>query len=168
LQRIGLDLILEEEQLLTKRVLTGISQIEGSRIFGIKDPSSPGFAQKGGVIAFELKGMFANKVARELAERGGIGVRYGCHCAHLLVKHLLKVPPALEKFQIIIATIFHSVVFPGMARVSLGIGTSEEDIDTLIKVLIRISQKQGTTGQKGIKQQMNDFVTAVARRVYSD
>ncbi len=167
LQRVGLDLIREEEQALTRRALRGLSQIEGLRIFGINDPDSPMFAWKGGVIVFEMKGMFANKVAKELAERGGIGIRYGCHCAHILVKYLLNVPPWLERFQRIIATLFHSVVFPGMARVSLGIGNSEEDIDTLIKVVGEIAKRPQAGKQVNIRQQLNDYSSAAAQRVYN-
>ena len=95
LQRIGLDVIQEEEQALTGRALRGLAQIPGLKIYGIKDPDSPRFAQKGGVIVFGLKGIMANRVAKELAEQGGIGVRYGCHCAHLLIKRLLNIPPLL-------------------------------------------------------------------------
>ena len=45
-------------------------------------------------------------MAKELAEQGGIGVRSGCHCAHLLVKRLLDIPPLLEQFQGLILTLF--------------------------------------------------------------
>ena len=109
LQRIGLDVIQEEEQALTGRALRGLAQIPGLTIYGIKDPDSPRFAQKGGVIVFRLEGIMANRVAKELAERGGIGVRYGCHCAHLLIKHLLNIPPLLEQFQGLILTLFPQV-----------------------------------------------------------
>ncbi len=79
LQRIGLDVIQEEEQALTGRALRGLAQIPGLKIYGIQDPDSPRFAQKGGVIVFGLKDIMPNRVAKELAEQGGIGVRYGCH-----------------------------------------------------------------------------------------
>ncbi|MDQ1296287.1 MAG: cysteine desulfurase / selenocysteine lyase, partial [Bacteroidota bacterium] len=79
LQRIGPDIIREEEQSLTERALRGLSQIEGLTIYGIKDPGAHKFPLKGGVIVFSLKNKFSNVVAKELAEQGGIGVRYGCH-----------------------------------------------------------------------------------------
>jgi selenocysteine lyase/cysteine desulfurase len=167
LQRIGLDLIREEEQTLTRRALRGLSQIQGIRIYGIKDPNSARFAQKGGVIVFDFKNIFSNKVAKELAERRGIGVRYGCHCAHILIKHLVGVGPLLERFQRLIATLFSKVRFPGLARVSLGIGNSEEDVDTLIHVLSNIARQPRAPEQLNIKQQMNDFVRAAAQRVYT-
>ncbi len=106
LQRIGLDLIREEEQALTGRALRGLARIPGLEIYGVQDPDSPRFAQKGGVIVFGLKAMMANRVASELAERGGIGVRYGCHCAHLLVKHLVGIHPLLAQFQGLIVSLF--------------------------------------------------------------
>jgi len=167
LQRIGLDLIREEEQTLTARALRGLSQIQGIRIYGVKDPDSPRFAQKGGVIVFDFKNIFSNKVAKELAERRGIGVRYGCHCAHILIKHLVGVGPLLERFQRLIATLFSKVRFPGLARVSLGIGNSEEDVDTLIHMLSKIARQPQALIRSDIQQQMNDFVMSAAQKVYT-
>jgi selenocysteine lyase/cysteine desulfurase len=167
LQRIGLDLIREEEQVLTRRALHGLAQIAGLRIFGIKDPDSPRFAQKGGVIVFELKNIMANKVAKELAERGGIGVRYGCHCAHLLIKHILNINPLLAQLQGVILTLFPKIRLPGLTRVSLGIGNSNEDVDTLIHVLGKIARQPRPLVQKNIQRQMNDFARAAAQRVYT-
>ena len=167
LQRIGLDLIREEEQALTTRALRGLAQIEGLRIYGIKDPGSPRFVQKGGVIVFDLKGILAPRVAKELAERGGIGVRSGCQCAHILIKHILGVPPALERFQRLIQKLFPILRFPGLVRVSLGIENSEEDVDTFIQALGKITRLQKTGVHSDIKQQMKDFTMAATERVYT-
>jgi selenocysteine lyase/cysteine desulfurase len=182
IQRIGLDLIREEEQALTGRALRGLAQIAGLRIYGIKDPGSPRFAQKGGVIVFSLKGIFAHEVAKKLAVQGGIGVRSGCHCAHLLIKHLLNFNPFLERFQGLIVTLFPRISLPGLDRISLGIANSEEDVDTLIRVLGNIahqprSQKHRslTSAHDGtpilpktdVLRQMDEFAMAVSRRVYT-
>jgi selenocysteine lyase/cysteine desulfurase len=174
LQRIGLDVIQEEEQALTGRALRGLAQIPGLTIYGIKDPDSPRFAQKGGVIVFTLKDMLATQVARELAERGGIGVRAGCHCAHLLIKHLLNIHPLLALLQRVIVTLFPQVSLPGVARVSLGIENSEEEVDTLIHVLAKIARQPRagmgssfTSVQTDVQRQMDDFTRAAAERVYT-
>jgi len=165
LQRIGLDVIQVEEQALTTQALRGLAQIPGLEVYGIKDPASPEFAHKGGVIVFGLKNMMANRVAKELAERGGIGVRYGCHCAHMLIKHLLHIHPLLERFQGVIVTLFPQVSLPGLTRVSLGLENNEADIATLIQVLSQIArQPQAKTN---IQHQMDDFTKAAARRVYT-
>ncbi len=166
LQRIGMDLIQEEEQELTAKVLRGLSKIGGLTIYGIKDPGSVGFARKGGVVVFNLKNTFANNIATELAEQDGIGIRYGCHCAHILIKHLVSVGPFLERFQRIIATLFPVVNFPGLARISLGIGNNEKDIERLIRVLDKIVRKYKQP-KSDIHKQMSDFTMAVSAKVYS-
>ena len=141
-------------------------KIEGLKIYGVKDSSSPRIGRKGGVVVFTLKGIMAPSVAKELAIRGGIGVRYGCHCAHILVKHILHVPPALERFQRILARFFPRVRFPGVARVSLGIENTSGEIDTLIHVLNNIAMKTRLLNKKEVAIQINDFIKDVARRVY--
>ena len=166
LQRIGLDVIREEEQALTARALAGMAQVPGLKLYGVKDPDSPRFAQKGGVIAFDLGDILPGRVARALAERGGIGVRYGCHCADLLIKRLVGISPLLERLQGVIVTLLPKVSLPGVVRVSLGIENTAEDVDMLIRVLDSISH-QPRAGVKGaVEQQMDDFATAAARRVY--
>ena len=182
LQRIGWNLILEEEQALTRQALNGMAKIEGLRVYGINDPDSPMFSRKGGVIVFGIKGIMSGRVAKELAERGGIGVRYGCHCAHILIKHLLGVPHQLEKVQGIIVNLFPGIRLPGVVRVSLGIGNNEEDVDTLIEVLGKIAAKTATLADRTpvtdnpviknlskaeIKRQLKDFIEAASTKVYS-
>jgi selenocysteine lyase/cysteine desulfurase len=167
LQRIGLDVIQNEEQHLTGYALRGLKQISGLQIFGIKDPDSPKFIQKGGVIVFSMKNIFANVLAKELAERSGIGIRYGCHCAHILIKHLVGVGPGLERFQYLIATLFSKVKFPGLARVSLGIGNSEEDIDTLIRGLNKISIQPKSPSNKDIQKKLDNFTKNAVWKVFS-
>jgi hypothetical protein len=182
LQRIGLDLIQEEEQALTGRLLSGLVQIQGIKIDGIKDPASPRFVQKGGVIVFSLRNILPDKVAAALAEQGGIGVRWGCHCAHLLIKRLLHIPPSLEMLQGLILTLFPQITLPGLVRASPGIENNEEDVDTIIKVLSKITQqprvmvvrritfaqnRTPTFPSMGVQQQMNDFARPAARRVYT-
>ena len=170
MQRIGMDVIQEEEQALTTRALRGMAQIEGLEIYGIKDPESSGFSNKVGVIPFALKSKMATLVGKELALYGGIGVRTGCHCAHIIVKHILNVGPGLEKFQKLIVTFFPKLSLPGIARVSLGIGNSESDVDHLIRVLTEIAGKPQSQSNDAkpsqVKKQMNDFSKAIASRIY--
>ena len=174
LQRIGMEVIQKEEQALTARALRGLANTGGIKIHGIKDPDSPAFARKLGVIAFEVKGTLSGRVANALAERGAIGVRYGCHCAHILIKHLVGVPPSLEWIQRLMAKLVPRVRFPGLVRVSLGIENCEEDIDAFLSVLGKFARQRRTPGEspavpkKVIKQQINDFVKASASRVYSE
>lgn len=167
MQRIGMDIIQEEEQALTAMALQGMAQIEGLEIYGIKNTESSGFSNKVGVIPFALKSKMATQVGKELALYGGIGVRTGCHCAHIIVKHILHVSPSLERFQRVIVTLFPGLSLPGVARISLGIGNSESDVDHLIEVLEKIAGKPQSSSKKEVQQQVKDFVLAAAERVYN-
>jgi selenocysteine lyase/cysteine desulfurase len=167
LQRIGLDVIQADEQALTARALLGMRQVQGLKIHGIADPESPAFVHKGGVIPFDLKGRISHSVARKLAARGGIGVRSGCHCAHLTVKRMLGVPPWAERLQGLILSVFRRFELPGVVRVSLGLQNTEEDVDTLIHALEAIArQPKGGSPDKNVQRQMDEFSEVAAQRVY--
>lgn len=167
LKRIGVDLIEKEEQVLTRKVLNGLAQINGLEIYGVKDPDSTGFSSKIGVIPFAFKNRMATQVGKELALFGGIGVRTGCHCAHITVKHILHVGPGLEKFQKVIVTLFPKLSLPGVVRVSLGIGNSDNDVDRLIQTLATIADKSQNSLKKEAQQQVKDFVHVASERVYN-
>lgn len=180
LQRIGMDVIQKEEQALTGRMVNGLAQIEGVKIIGVADTASPKFTERGAVVAFFLKDKVSSGIASELAIKGGIGIRFGCHCAHILVKRMLGVGPKLEQFQRILVTVFPRLQLPGVLRVSLGIGNSEEEIDTFIRVFGEIAEeKMGTKSNRNkviyqkpeltkteVKKQIKEFVNAATEKVY--
>lgn len=179
LERIGMDTIETEERELTSHLLEGMGKIPGITIHGISDKDSDSFMSKGGVVAFSLKGMISFRIARELAQRGGIGVRAGCHCAHILVKHVLGIPPWAQKIQHIMLGLFPKLELPGITRVSLGIENSKQEIDEFLKVLNKISSLANKTNGKKmdnpeinkkqnrqIKLQLENFVESVSRRIF--
>jgi selenocysteine lyase/cysteine desulfurase len=180
LQRIGMDAIRKEEDALTTRMLKGMAGIPGLRIYGIKDPDSPQFRHKIGVIIFTLNNMISGTTATKLALQSGIGVRFGCHCAHIIIKRVLQVSPSLERFQKMIQTLFPKLRLPGVVRVSLSLANSEEDVDNLIRALRKIAEKKDRSGKSlqtdnavtmhskaRVKKQINDFIQAAAIKVYS-
>ena len=169
LQRVGMDIIREEEQHLTRQLLRGLKQVRGLELYGITDENSPGFLKKGGVVVFNLKGYMANKLAQKLAEQGGIGVRYGCHCAHIIVKQLLHISPFLEGFQHHIFRVFPRLTPPGVTRVSLGLQNHKNDIDRLIDVLHQLSGKPAERKENAAsqyRQQMNEYLKNASEKVY--
>lgn len=166
LQRIGMNIIEEEEKSLTARMLYNLAKIDGLTVYGIKDPDSPAFKHKGGVIIVNMKGIMANKLARLLADHGGIGTRNGCFCAHILVKRLVNISPGLEKFQRMMVTILPMIKLPGLLRISLGIENSGEDIDALICALNKITRQPYMPDKINLKQQMRDFICTIEQRVY--
>jgi selenocysteine lyase/cysteine desulfurase len=168
LQRIGKDHIREDEQALTVKALKELSVIPGLRIYGIKDPDSARLSRRIGVIVFGFGSMMADKVARELAIRSGIGVRNGCLCAHILIKHILNVGPGLERFQRLIQILFPKVKLPGLTRVSLGLENNEKDVEKLIRSLKKITDPPSTfpAARADVKRQMKDSVSDAAKKVY--
>ena len=154
---------------MTERTLRGMAQIPGLKTYGISDPDSPTFALRGGVIPFSLKGMVSHTVARELAARGGIGVRAGCHCAHLTVKRMLGIPAWAQEIQRVMLTLLRRMELPGVVRVSLGIENGEDDVDTLLRVLGDTARRHGgKTDKKAARRQMDDLAETAARRVYAE
>jgi selenocysteine lyase/cysteine desulfurase len=180
LQRIGMDVIRDDEQVLTRKVLLGLAEIPGLRVYGIKDPESPRFSRKIGVIVFDIKNKMPSRVAKQLALQGGIGVRSGCHCAHIIIKHLLNISPFLERFQWLIQILFPKFRFLGLVRVSLGLENREEDVDRLIQTLHKIAGPPRSSSNRKpatetpvvsmaeLNRKMNDFVNAAAQNIYSD
>ncbi|MFX1341201.1 MAG: aminotransferase class V-fold PLP-dependent enzyme [Promethearchaeota archaeon] len=143
LQRIGMDVIEEWERMLTHHMLQELAQLPDVEIFGVKNPNSPRFSRRSGIIAISLKKVPHNLVAKELAEWGGIGIRNGCFCAHLLVQYILRIHPV----RILVARILLHVLpkltnllLPGLIRVSFGIENNENDVDHFIQTLRLIDQ----------------------------
>jgi selenocysteine lyase/cysteine desulfurase len=167
LKRIGFDLVRKEERSLTARTLQGMMQIEGITVYGIRDPDSAKFNQRGGVIVFGIKGKIPFSIAKELAWRGGIGTRVGCHCAHIIIKRILNVSRGLERFQRIMQTIIPGMKFPGLGRISLGIQNTKEDVDNLIATLGEIAEKRkpGYSGSER-KKRIAEYTASCERKIY--
>jgi selenocysteine lyase/cysteine desulfurase len=180
LHRIGFNVIREEEMALTRRALQGMMQIPGLTVYGISDPGSPRFENKTGVICFDIKNMAAGSVAKKLALNGGIGARYGCLCAHIIIKHLLHFTPLFEQFQKMIVLTFPSLKLPGFARVSFGIENTEAEVDTLICELKKIAKGENSggmssfsgdniltlQGSKEVQSQIKNMINGITSRVY--
>jgi selenocysteine lyase/cysteine desulfurase len=138
LQRVGMQTIEQEERELTARMLKGLAKIPDVQVFGVSDPGAKRFARRGGVVSFSVRRVPHNLVARLLAEWGGISVRNGCFCAHILVSGLLRIHWLREAAANIGLTLFPDWterVLPGLVRVSLGLENDEQDIDRLLKVV---------------------------------
>jgi selenocysteine lyase/cysteine desulfurase len=171
LGRIGMGLIEKEEQELTAMALGGMQKIPGMKIVGIREYDEAKLAQRVGVIPFTLGNMVSTGVGRKLALHSGIGVRAGCHCAHILVKHVLGVGPGLEKFQRIMQTLIPATSFPGVVRVSLGIENTKQDIQILLTGLNQLSKKSTSQpvehSSRGMKRLLPDYSATCMEKVFN-
>ena len=145
LKRIGMDTIENYERYLTKIALNGLKTILDLKVVGIQDIQSPKFLNRGGILSFSLKNVPHNLAATLLAEYGGIGVRNGCFCAHLLIKHILRIHPIRKigsKLISILAPKLARNLLPGLIRVSFGIQNDEKEVKHLVNVLKKISEQK--------------------------
>jgi selenocysteine lyase/cysteine desulfurase len=142
LSKIGFDVIQNHELELTRKTLAGFRMMKEIKVFGLTDPDSPLLTSKTGVIGFDIKNMPAGKVAKQLALYSGIGTRYGCHCAHVLIKYLLDFTPFLEQFQRLIVLLVPPLKLQGFTRVSFGIQNRVAEVDLLLETLEKIASKK--------------------------
>ena len=168
LQRIGFDVIQEHEQLLTRRAIEGLKQIPGIAVHGITDTNSSRFSHKIGVIVFDIKNMMAGSIANKLARNHAIGVRFGCHCAHLIVKQLSGFTPTTEWIQKAVVLMVPALKLQGYVRVSFGLENTETDVDMLLQELDKIAKKEKLPVNKAeVKAKIREFIVDVEQRVYA-
>ncbi len=105
LESLGMDNVREHERQLTRKALEAM-HLPDVTVYGPKDAD-----RKGGLVAFNLKGIHPHDVASIFNEQG-IAVRAGHHCAQILMKRLG-----------VAAT----------ARASFYVYTDERDIDALVE-----------------------------------
>ncbi len=165
LNKIGLDTIQKEEEILTLEIIKGIESIAGVKIYGNNDThSSIGSTYKGGIVIFNTNKLLSFKVGDRLAFEGGIGVRCGCHCSHIIVKKTLNVSAGLEKFQKFIIRAFPKLELPGVVRISLGLQNSLDDIKQFLNALrnITISSKKNN-----VKKVMDSYAGSRIEQVFA-
>ena len=101
----------EREMALTARLLAGLAQIAGVRLFGL-----PTIAGRTPVVLFNIEGWNAREAGAELDRRWSICVRGGVHCAPLLHQTL-------------------TTGEEGAVRASPGGDNTEADIDALLEAV---------------------------------
>ncbi len=109
LSALGMRRVRKHEQELTGYLLERLGEVPSLRFVGPPEPEN-----RGGLVSFTIEGMHAHDIA-ELANRGGVCIRAGHHCAQPLMRCLG-----------VAAT----------ARASVGVYNEPGDIDALIDALI--------------------------------
>jgi cysteine desulfurase/selenocysteine lyase len=109
LSALGMDRVRAHERALTAYMLDRLAEIPGLRVVG---PASAG--ARGGLASFTIEGIHPHDVA-ELADREGVCIRAGHHCAQPLMRCL---------------------GVSATARASVGVYNEAPDIDTLAEALL--------------------------------
>jgi cysteine desulfurase/selenocysteine lyase len=109
LAALGMGRVRSHERDLTAYMIERVREVEGLRFVG-----PPGAEGRGGILSFTIDGMHAHDIA-ELANRGGVCIRAGHHCAQPLMRQL---------------------GVSATARASVGVYNEREDVDALIDSLL--------------------------------
>lgn len=139
-QEIGMDAIAEHEARLTAYALKHLKKIPGIALYGsVKEEEAP---DRLGVISFNMENKPHALVAAMLNYESGIGMRNGCFCAHPYLKCLLGVNEA-ESMELEDRILHHDrSTIPGAVRMSFGMYNTEEEVNTVIEALGRISRDE--------------------------
>ncbi|HEX3910681.1 MAG TPA: cysteine desulfurase [Solirubrobacteraceae bacterium] len=108
LSALGMERVREHEHSLTAYMLERLAEVPGLRVVG-----PPEAERRGGLASFTLEGIHPHDVA-ELADRGGVCIRAGHHCAQPLMRCL---------------------GVGATARASVGVYNEAGDIDALVQAL---------------------------------
>jgi len=114
LEKIGRASVEAHEARLNEIITAGIKDIKGLSIIGPPDPKL-----RGGIISFNIDGMFPHDIAIMLDDIANIMVRSGAHCVH---------------------SWFNAHAIRGSARASLYLYNTREEAETFIEKLKEIAQ----------------------------
>jgi selenocysteine lyase/cysteine desulfurase len=131
----GMDRIAAEEAGLlayARERLAGVSGFEHYRVWPAEHP-------RVGLLTFNLGGVPYDLLAAVLSAEHGIGIRHGCFCAHPLMMRLLRIDDAEARRLVDRTRAGHHERLPGAARMSLGLGSSRDEIDLLADALRAIA-----------------------------
>ncbi len=153
LMEYGMDRLSDDEDRLAARLIYQVRSIPEIDVYQTWGMDS----EKIGVVTFNVRGFDHSKVAAILSAEYGIGVRHGCFCAHPLMMKLLNVSDLeANRLRDLFA---HSVrpALPGAVRASIGLGTTQEDVDYLVSALQRIA-KEGPRWTYSVDPETKDYM----------
>jgi cysteine desulfurase / selenocysteine lyase len=109
LSTLGMARVRAHERELTAYMLQRLAEVPGLRVAG-----PPAADERGGLASFTIEGMHPHDIA-ELADRGGVCIRAGHHCAQPLMRRM---------------------GVSATARASVGIYSTHSDVDALVAALL--------------------------------
>lgn len=150
LLRVGMDEVAREERALTRKLVSRLERIDGVTVYGSTDLER---VPRAGVVAFNVDGLWHALTAAYLNDFHNIAVRDGCFCAHPYVKALLLVDEETENRYRQEVSCGDRRNVPGMVRASLGLYSTEDDIEALgtaLEALVEVRDSIAARYQAGL------------------
>jgi selenocysteine lyase/cysteine desulfurase len=136
LQAAGMDRLAAMESVLLEAARAGVAAVPSTQLYQLWPTEHPRI----GVLPFNLHGVSYAKLAAVLSAEHGIGVRHGCFCAHPLMAHLLGIGDPRSRHIGANLRSGQPVAVPGAVRLSVGLGTTVEDITRLADAVAAIAR----------------------------
>jgi selenocysteine lyase/cysteine desulfurase len=135
LDGVGMGGLADEERELQAYARGRLARIDGVELYSVWSADHP----RVGIVTFNVGDLHHSLVAAALSAEWGIAVRDGCFCAHPLIMQLLHVDDAeVAGFRDQIRSGDKRQI-PGAVRISLGIGTTRDDIDLAAEAIDSIA-----------------------------
>jgi len=144
LERIGMEKIEKEEHRLHERLVTGLTSVDGVRIYGIEGVP---LEERTPTLALAMQEMEHGLLAAVLNDYYNIAVRNQCFCAHPYVRELIKHDLWMLP-ENILDNDAQLLSKQGLVRVSLGLYSNDSDVDHLLCALREISKMRILYGSK--------------------
>lgn len=133
LYTIGFDKIQAHEQVLLKKLITGLKQFPKVIVYGDTEKIS----DKTGVVTFNFHDINTEYLSQVLAKTAGIDTRRGAFCAHPYVWRLMGISDATARgFENC-----SDIDTAGMVRISFAVYSTEADIDYFFEKMPTVMEK---------------------------
>lgn len=129
---VGFDAIAEHEQRMLRKTLDGLAELPRVAVYG----DTQEISDKVGVIVFDVEGIKAADVAKQLADEYGIAVRQGEFCAHPYCHRLL----GISDEEIVAGMKTPGFEPPAMVRISFGMYNDEGEVDAFLAAMEAIAR----------------------------
>lgn len=130
LESLGMNNIRNYEESLTKYTINRLKALPEVKLYCVADK----FADRVGIISFNVRGIPHDITAKILSYEWGIAVRNGCFCAQPYVRKLLNISEEEEEHYIK----DNSIKRPGMVRISFGMYNDYSEIDLMVDAISEI------------------------------
>jgi cysteine desulfurase / selenocysteine lyase len=135
---LGFDAMLDHELELGRRMLKGLSEIDGVGVLGGTEPCDE--KSRLALASFVVDGCHHGLVAAALSNEWGIAVRHGCFCANPYVFHLLHMSKRDVEAVEGDVTSGRRQALPGAVRASLAPYNTETEVDRFLEAVQHIAR----------------------------